>query len=527
MTVTSAPAVTQTPTSTAASHQRFLDCLVFVLCASGYLFPFMRLLLLGTDEGLIVSGAMRVAHGQVFARDFFDIVGPGSFYWLAMFFKFLGVMFLAERICLFVTSLGTGLAIYFPDTAEYRNRYQLLPCIILAGAYFGMVWPTISHHVDSNFFGLLSVIAMVLWNDKRKNSLLLAAGILAGATSYIHQPKGFLLLCAFVVWLWLQHRKRSSPLSSLALVTGGYIATIGLMLIYFWSHHALWDLINANYIWPSTHYGPTNIVAYAQGIFGQYWTVWASSRTSFSILLASVLIVPFLFIAIIPALLPILGATAARSTWKPEILLYWLSGWAMWLAEIHRKDIQHLTFGSPLLIVLCVYYLGQNRTKIAALVLQFLTISAGCLASFNFFLVLTAHPFATRAGSVWLFKNDPAVTFLDEHVPPGREIFVYPYSPMYYFLSDTTNPTLWSGLGYNYNSPADFQGVVQILDQHRVQFVVWDTVMEERSAKFFPSIKRARPEERIIEPYLESHYKSVWEQDGIRIMERISDAPTY
>jgi Dolichyl-phosphate-mannose-protein mannosyltransferase len=526
MTVTSAPAVTQAPPSTAASRQRLLGYLIFSVCASAYLFPFMRLLLLGTDEGLFVSGAMRVAHGQVFARDFFDIVGPGSFYWLAMFFKFFGVTFLAERICLFITSLGTALALYFL-TRRICARYQLLPCIILAGAYFGMVWPTISHHVDSNFFGLLSVVSMVLWNDHRKNSLLLAAGVLAGATSCFHQPKGFLLLCAFVVWLWVQHRKRSSPLSSLALVIGGFIAPIGLMVIYFWSHHALRDLINANYIWPSKHYGPVNIVTYAQGIFGQYWTVWASSHTIFSILLASVLIIPFLFIAIIPALLPILGTLTAKSSFKPEISLYWLSGGAMWLAEIHRKDIQHLTFGSPLLIILCVYYLGQYHTKIAGLALQFLTVTAGCLAFFNLFLALTAHPFATRAGSVWLFRNDPAVTYLDEHVPRGQEIFVYPYSPMYYFLSDTTNPTIWSGLGYNYNSPADFQGVVQILDQHQVQFVVWDTVMEDRAIKFSPSIKRPRPEERIIEPYFSSRYKAVWEQDGIRIMERMSDAPTH
>src|SRR6185437_10405608 len=139
----------------------------------------------------------------------------------------------------------------------------------------------------------------------------------------------------------------------------------------------------------------------------------------------------------------------------------------------------------------------------------------------------TAHSFQTRAGSVWLFKDDPAVTFLDEHVPRGQEIFVYPYSPMYYFLSDTANPTRWSGLGYNYNSPADFQGVAQILDQHKVRFVVWDTVIEDRAIKFSPSIKRPRPEDRILEPYFTSHYTTVWEHDGVRIMERVGDAPTH
>ena len=116
----------------------------------------MRLFLGWPDEGLLVAGAARIAHGQVFARDFIEIMGPGTFYWLALFFKLFGVTFLATRICLFVSSLGTGLLLYFLSR-RICDRYQILPPILLAGTYFGGLWPTISHHVDSNFFALLSV----------------------------------------------------------------------------------------------------------------------------------------------------------------------------------------------------------------------------------------------------------------------------------------------------------------------------------------------------------------------------------
>ena len=34
---------------------------------------------------------------------------------------------------------------------------------------------------------------------------------------------------------------------------------------------------------------------------------------------------------------------------RPEILLYWLCGGALWLAELYRMDMTHLVFGSPLL----------------------------------------------------------------------------------------------------------------------------------------------------------------------------------
>src|SRR5882724_4533148 len=92
----------------------YIPYLIFALCASLYFLPFMRLLLPGDgDEGLLISGAVRIVHGQVFARDFFEVVGPGTLYWLALFLKLFGVTFVATRICLFVMSLGTALALYF------------------------------------------------------------------------------------------------------------------------------------------------------------------------------------------------------------------------------------------------------------------------------------------------------------------------------------------------------------------------------------------------------------------------------
>ena len=149
----------------------------------------MRLLLLGTDEGLLVSGAVRVVHGQVFARDFFEIVGPGTFYWLAIFFKLFGVTFAAERICLFVTSLGTGLVMYFLSR-RICGRYRSLPCVVLASTYFGLLWPTISHHVDSNFFALLSVACMVVWQDRRKDGLIACRWCVGGGDNMLPSAQG-------------------------------------------------------------------------------------------------------------------------------------------------------------------------------------------------------------------------------------------------------------------------------------------------------------------------------------------------
>ena len=485
----------------------------------------MRLIFLGTDEGIFVSGAAKVVHGQVFARDIFEIMGPGSFYLLAAFFKLFGVTFLATRIDLFLISLGTGLLIYYLSR-QVCEKFQLLPVLIMAATYFGMLWPEISHHVDSNFFALASVACLVLWHDVHRLALLLAAGMLAGATTFFLQPKGILLLIALFVWLWIQTRQRDARLSALARLLGGYGIVVAAVLIYFWTQHALWDLVYATVVFPAHRYGPVNVVPYASGI-RHYWSQWASARDGFhwSTLLAALLIVPFLFVVVLPCLLLILNLFRRVRTMNAKVLLLLFCGSALWLSESHRKDIYHLVFGSPLIIIVCVVYLEQFRAKASELVLQVLAITAVCLMTCNLFLVLTAHSVQTRVGTVALFTDDPALAVLDQKTTPGQEVFCYPGFPIYNFLSATVNPTRYSGLMYGVNPPSDFEEVVRVLEQRQVKYVVWNTGFEDTTmAIYFPAAKRADDRSRIIEPYLNSHYKIVWQDRNTRLLERTREA---
>jgi hypothetical protein len=519
MTVTEASRTSDAPIQRSASR-RYPSYLIFTLCSSLYLLPFMRILV-GGDEGSIIYGAVRIVHGQVFARDFFEAMGPGSFYWQAIFFKLFGVTCLATRISLFFTSLGTGLLMYFLARKVCR-KYHTLPCVLLASTCFGL--PSISHHADSNFFALLSVACIVLWQDRRKDSLLIAAGVFAGATTCFLQPKGMFLLASLLLWALIQRQRRSTSLCVLSLIAGGYCSVITIVLVYFWSQGALWDLAYVNFVFPFRHYGAINALPYAYGIHSYWHWVIASSGFNGWVAVEAIVIVPFLFIAALPGLILILGALHRWNSARPQVLLYCLCGWALWLSEIHRKDVVHLAFGSPLLIILCVYFPAEYRGKIADFALQTLSIDACCLAAFNLILVLLAHPMTTRVGSVAVFKSDPVLTFVDEHVAPGEKMFVYPYCPTLYFLSATTNPTAYSFLMYDYNTPSQFEEVIRALEQDKVRYVLWDTNFVTKTALYsFPSARRPTPAELIIEPYLESHYNVVKAEDGVRIMERKSE----
>ena len=498
--------------------------LVFWVCASLFLLPFLRLISLTSDEGIFLNGAARIVHGQVFACDFFEMMGPGTYYWLAAFFNVFGVTFLAARLCLFVSLSGMLLTMYFLSR-RICQQYQILPCLILAGVgtYLGTFLVAISHHIDGTFAALLSVASLLLWNTQRKNTLLIAAGSLAGITTCIHQQKGVLLFCALLVWLWLQRRNLPSALSSLGLMTGGYFCIVGVMLTYFWSRGALGCLAYANFIYPSRHYTGVNVVPYAQGI-KEFWILWvkAMGGSIWSFPVAAILMAPFAFVAALPVLLLVLGIRCRWQSITPEVLLFWLAGWALWLSEFHRRDMYHLVFGSPLLIVLCFHLLAESRRKLVHFSVRFLAISAVCLSGVNFLIVAAgARSADTRVGTVAMLQSDRVLKFLNEHSLPGEDILVYPYATAYYFLTATTNPTRYSILLYNYNSREQFQDVVRILDQQRVRYVIWDTTfISKASSTILPGSQPKSIDDYILEPYLESHYKVVEDDHGVRIMER-------
>jgi hypothetical protein len=66
-------------TSERAVERRNWRYPVVTACLLLYFYPFLRLLTLPVDEGMCLTGAARVYHGQLPFRDFFEMVGPGTF----------------------------------------------------------------------------------------------------------------------------------------------------------------------------------------------------------------------------------------------------------------------------------------------------------------------------------------------------------------------------------------------------------------------------------------------------------------
>src|SRR5260370_42335390 len=93
--------------------RKSLPYVAVMLCSVLYMLPFMRLPIRSLDEGTVLHGAVRVLEGQVPFRDFFEVMGPGTFYWLALFFKALGANWLVTRVSLTLSIVLTTVLVYF------------------------------------------------------------------------------------------------------------------------------------------------------------------------------------------------------------------------------------------------------------------------------------------------------------------------------------------------------------------------------------------------------------------------------
>jgi hypothetical protein len=516
---------------------------VLVVAATAlYLWLFLRIQWRIGDEGSIVYGAARVAEGDVPYRDFFEVMGPGTFYWLALWFKALGTSWLTSRVAVLTTALVSACAIYYATTRQYRGRLAIVPAALYTIVTLPS-WPGANHHFDSNMWALLA-FAVCLSAPQLSRPASVVTGILAALASTVMPQKGVLLVAGLCFGRLIdgdRSRGWRSAAAETGWIVGPFLAMGGSVVVFFWSRGALSDLVYANLIWPATQYHSVNVVPYAH-----MWRDISFERTApllaavlpwpLSAMAVALTLLPFLVIAVLPfagTLLLVHRVVARRRPASPTTTVmattavpwcYWSGGFALMASEFHRSDFMHLAYGSPILLIAVIMWLGRAGGSLALVTRRILVSSVASLAILLALIVVAPvrANIATRSGDVQLFTHDDALTFLHENVPAGEPVFVYPYYPMYYFLAGVRNPTRYSILMYHINTPSQFDEVIQALEAGQVRYVLWDTwVAGANLTQWFPGYREPPADERRLERYLQDHYRVIALKNRFRVLRRI------
>jgi hypothetical protein len=502
-----------------------LPYLILAAFAGIYLYPFVRELADSPDAGVFINGAAMVAKGALPSRDFVEPAGPGSFLWLALFFRLFGTSLATAQTLLAATGAAITLLVFYLSRRVGGSGLFAALFVLAMGVPLGA---HNSPHYDSTLFALAAfALFLRAWDGlPQANTLwVIAAGVCCGFTSWFMQQKGLYLLLALAATLVFGHRKQAAR-PALILVSS-YAAAISLQFALFGLLRALPSLLYANYVLPLTAYGEVNGAPYGFPIWQNLWPSFLAASKHQSIVPlawteAAILTMPFLLVMAIPFLLPASAYLAKASPLEKRMLPYWLAAYALWFSELHRLDIGHLRNGCVLLAVLffTICETGGNRVLKALGLGLTVCLVFGATSHFSAALSDTVVT-QTRRGKIYSDNPLPVVAFLQAHTKPGEDVFIYPYQPVYYFLEDLRNPTRYSCLLYHYSPDAQFKEAITDLEQKRVKYVLFDRQLSGQNlVKVFPAYRHPAADQLILEPYLAAHYREVETAGRFQILER-------
>ena len=498
---------------------------IFALTVA-YLWIFRRYTSMEPDEGIVLEGAQRILRGEVLYRDFFSYFTPGSYYFLALLFKIFGSSFLVAR-----TALVFFGGVY--STVAYllaRRVCSRTSAIFVAGI---VTLTTLAyrfevlHNWDSTLWACLAVYCAVRWLDSPRWTWAFATGSLASLTCLFEQSKGAGLVFGLgvgVAAVAFLDRQRSlwNRAIGLGLAVGmawPLVATVA----YFGAQHSL-SLMLADWFWPLKHYSRANHVPYG-------YLNWSDASRHLFFGSGPLLQRAITVLAISPCfVVPALPLAAV------VLLVYWLV--QMWqnrepravaahyvlvcsalsgllLSVIGgRADIIHFMYLMPLFALVLGWLMdgrdipGRLFGQIKPLFIAYVLAAFMMFASPTLLRTLNARDeIQTRRGVIRVPARDTVVESVQAHVAAGEKILVYPYLPLYYYLTDTSAPTRYEYFQPGMHTPQQAEEMLRDITAARVPVVLFDASFWEKIPTSWPGTPLSAIVRDPVADYIQHEYR--------------------
>jgi hypothetical protein len=441
------------------------------------------------DEGLIVTGAARILHGQLPYRDFNTGYPPAQFYTVAGVFSVFGATLLAERVWDTVWRLSTvGLAIVLARAATPGQRaHPLLPIC------FGLVTGASGWHLYPMISGMLPCLAAVwcavLYLNQRGVRWLFFSGLAAGAAVLYRHDLAACVCGAVTVAVCYRAMAERKPgwFKFPAVFWAGVLLVVAAPALYFWlsvPHNALvrWliefprmNLLARRLPLP----GPGSLLA------------WINF---------------YMPLAIVVAAAATLRQTATAR--RPTLVLLLTSSVSTLALATQRVDTQHaypaIMFCLVLLYACMAAWRLENRRRLPILLLCGAIFCYGLVPLIGWTVQMTeligAAPSGStpvdarrdsrnqppneivRAGPIRLaFDQRQAIGYIQRHLAPGRPLFVgaathalaWYNDALFYFLADRPPATRYDMFVPGITTSAAVQSeMLRDIRQRQTEYIV-------------------------------------------------------
>jgi hypothetical protein len=505
------------------------------------------------DEGLALTGAMRVAAGQIPHRDFYANYGPAQFYVLAGLFKMFGESLLVERLFDLFIKAALVTWIYALTSSYCRRNVAVWTSVITVLWFFGLPNLSGTANVSASLLNLVSsTLILPVFLSRVSARRMFAAGFFVGIATLFRYDTGLALvgIHALVVVVAIYLKSTSNRLQTIASALWPYLLavalTIGLPALYYLSVAPFHDFAFDMIIYPSRYYHSGRNLPFPG--------IDLKGLENLEVYLPIVAIVISFYIALVGRLGARgkdgagLRSTPEEQKWHAFLLTFALLALVMYLKAYVRISVYQLNLCIiPSLLLIAVLYqhrLSFPRTlRISVLCLVWLSVVAATWSALHEVRLLqlrhssvpealysSVSGTAQETETTWCKRKNPltqgfcfvpepdrlhTIEFIDSHTAPDQKLYVgstrhdriFANDNLIYFGSQRLPATKWShfdpGLQNTYETQTE---MVHELAANAPPFIVlnseFDLVREENDSSRSTGVT-------LLDEYIRSKYRPV------------------
>ena len=473
--------------------RRIIPFVVFLISAAFLWWVIGSHFMIIPDEGIYLDGALRMLRGETPYRDFFALTGPGT-YWIQFWsLSVFGTHLWSTRIPV-ILDLALITALVFWLTDRLSGRAAALVAVtsyfVLQTNYFTALQA--SHRWDSSALALASV-ALAFWSvDVLSLPGAFFAGLVVAAATWV-TPSMAILLAAMILCLALRPQwRRLVPAFG-----AGLFACFVAGTVFLARQGALIPMID-HLFWSASNYSGANRTPYGW-VLGGYANLLRAPTISQAIprwIVVALITLPVTlpFFCLIGWPVRLWRDRTARDAQRLKIPFLLICSVALLASTFPRPDLMHLMYVAPLFYVLGASLLTLLLTRKSKLVaIGLIAAISGALLTATIQRRLGEQTLDTRQGRIRGPKSDIEIAaMVTSRVLPGDSLFVFPYCPVFYFLTDTRNPTRYSFLQPGMFTADDEKAAHAALTANPPRWVLYFNVTPEMYLGTWPSSDPAR-----------------------------------
>ncbi|HEY2122655.1 MAG TPA: hypothetical protein VGH07_03595 [Chthoniobacterales bacterium] len=519
------------------------------------------------DEGIILTGAMRVVAGQMPHQDFYANYGPGQFYLIAGLFKLFGQSVLVERLYdLFLRALVVAL-VYLIASSYCRRSIAACTAIVTVLWFFSLNEIGGSAVIPVSLLSLVaSILVLPVFLHPISAKRMLGVGAVAGLAGLFRYDTGLALLgvaaCAVAIAICLRMSGTLNRLKNFASTfwpcLPGFAAVTLPALLYYLSrapfHPFVYDII----LYPSKYYHRSRNLPFPR--------IDLKGLDNIAVYLPIAIVGIAMYVVVARRLQARrsgasgLQNMAAEQKWHGFLITFGLIALVMYFKGIVRVSPVHMYLSIlPSLLLIAVLYQHRRtlprRIGISIAVLMYLSVSAGVLSALREIRVLhkvhsslpesivaDASRTSPEIRAIWCKDKNPltegicflpsddrirTIEFIESHTKPDQYLFVglpkhdriFANDNLIYFATQRLPATKWSHLDPNLQNTYDIQTqMVNEFERNVPPYIVLDSEFKSMNE---PNDSSRSSGVTLLDDYIHSKYQHVESFGDFSIWQRI------